>query len=234
MLYPSADPECPDPRKGKPHSAVVDALRHGRPGSPRAGLCVVRSQEEYEARLRTGHQFAPTLVGLERQTAVRQVLARGYRPKVVQATTESVSTTRTHAGSGSSWMKTTWLFGQAPGNPRLHIFHCRRRVMRRRLCQHLQSLPEPAPSFSSPGGTTTSANASAVAADALRQRRVPCREIALGLINPTQAHREIVFHSCPHGGQLHEHHGALGPALRQLPERTDLPLVARSCRIAEV
>jgi hypothetical protein len=57
----------------------------------RGQACLVRSQEEYEGRLRTGHQFAPTLVGLDRQTAVRQVLARGYRPKVVQATTESVT-----------------------------------------------------------------------------------------------------------------------------------------------
>lgn len=58
-----------------------------RPGQ----ACVVRPQEEYQARLRTGHQFATTLLGLDRRTAVRQVLVRGYRPHVIPVATEAVT-----------------------------------------------------------------------------------------------------------------------------------------------
>jgi hypothetical protein len=47
----------------------------------------------------------------------------------------------------------------------------------------------------------------------------------LGCIYATKAHREIVLHSCPPDRQLHEHRGALDPAARQLPERTDLAAV---------
>lgn len=54
-------------------------------------LARVRFQEEFKARLARGRQFAPSLVGLDRDVALRQVAENGYRAEVIPATAEAVT-----------------------------------------------------------------------------------------------------------------------------------------------
>lgn len=51
----------------------------------------MRSQEDFEARLKRGSEFAPSLIGLERDAAVQAVRAQGYQPKVVPTSVEGVT-----------------------------------------------------------------------------------------------------------------------------------------------
>lgn len=51
----------------------------------------MRSQEEFEARLAKGREFAPSLAGLDREAAEEQAVKRGYRPQVIPSTAEAVT-----------------------------------------------------------------------------------------------------------------------------------------------
>ena len=47
---------------------------------------IVGLQEEFRARLAEGAEFAPSLLGLDRDTAVQRVRSHGFRPEVIPPT----------------------------------------------------------------------------------------------------------------------------------------------------
>lgn len=77
------------------HSSAADKVAapdRGIDGITETGrLAAVRSQEEFEARLAKGREFAPSLAGLDREAAEEQAVKRGYRPQVTPSTAEAVT-----------------------------------------------------------------------------------------------------------------------------------------------
>ena len=51
----------------------------------------MESHVDFEARLRSASEFAPSLIGHRRDAAVQMVRARGFEPKVLPASVEAVT-----------------------------------------------------------------------------------------------------------------------------------------------
>ena len=67
------------------HAADTDvAVRRGQ-------ACSGAVSGGVQARLARGREFAPTLVGLDRDVAVQQVAENGYQAEVIPATAEAVT-----------------------------------------------------------------------------------------------------------------------------------------------
>lgn len=49
------------------------------------------SQRDFEAQLAEGHEFAPSLVGLDRDAAIERATEHGYRIQVVPPTAEAIT-----------------------------------------------------------------------------------------------------------------------------------------------